>query len=134
MSICGGPRRRARRFEMTQFWFLLGCCFLLVHEMDAVRCHEWRMHPFFSWIEEAKAYWAFTLVDVPLYLLLFWAVIDSGDSGQNLRVVFCLNAFFVVHAALHVGFLWHPQNEFRSAGSWILILGAGLCGAIALGT
>jgi len=33
---------------------------------------------------------------------------------------------------LHVVFRNHPENRFRSAFSWALILGAGACGALDL--
>ena len=29
-------------------FFLLGFCFILVHEMDAIRLKEWRILPLFS--------------------------------------------------------------------------------------
>jgi hypothetical protein len=39
-----------------------------------------------------------------------------------------MDAFFVVHVALHVVFRNHPENRSGSAFSWALIAGAGACG------
>jgi hypothetical protein len=107
-------------------WFVLGCSFILVHEMDAIRCREWRMHPFFSWIsDETHAYWVFVWVHVPLYIALAFAA-ASPTYGKD--TIFWWDVFLVVHVVLHFAFLWHPKNEFRSIGSWLLISGAGACG------
>jgi hypothetical protein len=43
-----------------------------------------------------------------------------------------LSAFFIVHVVLHLLFLRHPLNQFSSPFSWLLIGGAGLCGALDL--
>jgi hypothetical protein len=112
------------------FWFLCGTCLILVHEMDAVRCREWRMHPFFSWIkDETLAYWAFVWVHVPLYIGLALA---AASTSIGTGAIFWWNVFLVVHVALHIMFLWHPRNEFHSVGSWLLIAGSGACGLIAI--
>ncbi|MGH3144645.1 MAG: DUF6713 family protein, partial [Rubrobacter sp.] len=51
-------------------FFLLGFCFLLVHEMDAIRCKEWRVFPVTSRMADEAGYVAFTALHVPLYALL----------------------------------------------------------------
>jgi hypothetical protein len=43
-----------------------------------------------------------------------------------------MDAFFVVHLALHVLFRNHPENRFGSAFSWSLIAGSGACGLVDL--
>jgi hypothetical protein len=43
-----------------------------------------------------------------------------------------MDAFFVVHVALHMIFRNHPENRFGSALSWALIAGAGICGLVDL--
>ncbi len=118
--------------DMEHLAFLVGFGFLTAHELDAVKCREWRIHPFFSWMSDSAGYIAFVAAHVPLYVLLLWAIFGTQIGGANEAVVFWLNVFMIVHVALNVGFLLHPKNEFRSAFSCILIIGAGVAGAVDL--
>lgn len=113
----------------SQLFFLLGLSFLLTHEMDAIRCTEWRIFPVTAAMADEAGYLAFTAVHVPLYAILLWGLV-GGDANRGL--VLALDAFFVVHACLHVLLRHLPKYGFRSAFSWALFLGAGLCGAIDL--
>ncbi len=106
--------------------FLMGFCFLLAHEMDAVRLKEWRMLPVLSGMGEETGYRAFVLAHLPLYAVLLWGLLDGGASSGLIVV---LDAFFVVHLLLHVLLRNSPENRFGSAFSWALILGAGASGA-----
>lgn len=111
-------------------FFVLGFCFLLVHEMDAIRCKEWRIFPVTSRMEDESGYRAFTAVHVPLYALLLWALF--GGDGTNPWLVAGLDVFFVVHVLLHLIYINHPEYRFRSTFSWTLILGTGILGALDL--
>lgn len=111
---------------MSHPFFLLGFSLLLVHEMDAIRCKEWRVFPVTSRMGEEAGYVAFTALHVPLYALLLWGLLGGG---VNRGLIFGLDAFFVVHVVLHLSFIRHPEYRFRSVFSWALILGAGACGA-----
>jgi hypothetical protein len=109
-------------------FFFVALAFMLTHEMDAIKCREWRIFPLTSRLDDSRGYWVFTAVHVPLYLLLFWALFTPG--GLNQALMRGLALFFIVHLGLHLLFLRHPQNEFKSALSWILIAGAALVGAL----
>ncbi len=61
-------------------YFYLAVTFLLLHEMDAVRCREWRIFPGLSLLKDNTGYGVFMLAHVPLYLLLVWELIDSANS------------------------------------------------------
>lgn len=113
---------------MGHFFFLLGFCFLLVHEMDAIRCGEWGILPVTSRMGEEAGYVAFAALHVPIYALLFWGL----SGGENLALIAALDAFFVVHAILHVLLRNLPKNHFQSVFSWVLILGAAAFGALDL--
>jgi hypothetical protein len=118
---------------MTDLIFLLGVSFLLTHEMDAVRRREWRLLPGLSRIaDDTRAFQWFTVLHVPLYLVLLWAIMAGDETGPNGTAIVWLNGFFVVHAVAHVVLYRHPRNQFRGALSYVLIGGAGLCGAIGL--
>jgi hypothetical protein len=113
---------------MHHLFFFAGLAFILTHEMDAIRCHEWRIFPLTAMLNEQVGYAVFTLVHVSLYVLTFWGLWNSGAQGMNANVVRAWDIFFIIHVGLHLLFLRHPLNEFKSWLSWLLIVGAGICG------
>lgn len=118
---------------MSELFFATAFAFLATHELDAMRCREWRMHPFFSWMEEEAGRTAFVLAHVPVFAALFWFAFLTPDGALRTATTFWISVFCIIHVGLHVAFLWHPKNEFRSLLSWSLIGGAGLFGALDLG-
>ncbi len=110
------------------FFFLVGLAFILVHEMDAVRCQEWTIFPLLSRLNEKTGYWVFTTIHILLYVLLLWAL--YGQSGPNPGLIRGLDIFFIIHVVLHIVFFKHPKNQFKSVFSWAIILGAGIAGLI----
>ena len=113
----------------SHFFFLLGFCFLLAHEMDAIRCREWKIFPVLSKMGDEAGYRAFTALHVLVYALLLWGLL--GDNA-NRSLIVGLDVFFLVHVVLHLLFYNHPENRFRSVFSYALIFGAGGFGAIDL--
>ena len=114
----------------VSFFFLVALAFMLAHEMDAIRRHEWAIFPLLSRLDERRGYWVFTAVHIPLYLLLFWGLL--GTDSPNAGFMRGLDIFFAIHVGLHLLYLRHPQNEFTSLFSWALILGAGVFGLLDL--
>lgn len=112
---------------MSHVLFVAGFCLLLVHEMDAVRLGEWKIFPLLSGMREESGYVAFAALHVPIYALLLLGLLGGGVAEDALIVG--LDVFFIVHVVLHVVLRNHPENRFRSAFSWALILGAGAFGA-----
>lgn len=55
------------------FFFWTGFSTLLVHEMDAVQLKEWRILPLLSRLDDRRGFAVFTLVHIPIYILLLWA-------------------------------------------------------------
>lgn len=111
----------------NHLFFLLGFCFLLVHEMDAVRCKEWKIFPVLSGMRDETGYVVFTALHLPIYALLFWGIFGGGGVSRGL--IAGLDLFFIVHVLLHLIFYNHPENRFRSPFSYTLIGGAGVFGA-----
>jgi heme/copper-type cytochrome/quinol oxidase subunit 4 len=113
-------------------FFLLALSCLLAHEMDAVRRHEWQIFPLLDRIaDDGRGYAVFTALHIPLYALIFWALVPDGAT-LNLGAVVALDAFCLVHVLLHLLFLHHPRSQFNNPFSWALILGAGIAGGIDL--
>ena len=110
------------------FFFFVGLSFILVHEMDAIKCQEWTIFPLLSKLNERMGYFVFTTIHIPLYLLLLSVL--YGQNALNPSLIIGLDIFFIIHVFLHVFFLKHPKNQFTSMFSWIIILGAGIAGLI----
>jgi hypothetical protein len=110
-------------------FFYLGLTFLLLHEMDAVRCREWRIFPGLSQLSDRNGFRLFMLLHIPLLFLLLRALPVAGDASG---LVMGIDIFLGIHLLLHLLFLRHPNNEFRDALSWSLIVGAALFGALDL--
>ncbi|MEM9672492.1 MAG: DUF6713 family protein [Bacteroidota bacterium] len=113
---------------VDHLFFYWGLGLLLTHEMDAVRCREWKLFIILSGLKEPTAYRLFTALHIPLYGFLLQELVQ----GPATALVIGLDAFFVIHVVLHFLFSRHPANGFTSWFSWLLIIGAGLCGLLDL--
>ncbi|MFN3840736.1 MAG: DUF6713 family protein [Cyclobacteriaceae bacterium] len=111
----------------SEIFFYLGLSAMLIHEMDAVRCKEWRIFPGLSLLNDNWGFRLFMIAHVPLFCLLFWGLMAEGNPAQ---LKFGLDIFFIVHVGLHVLFLKHKKNEFKDLASWTIILSAGLFGLL----
>ena len=108
--------------------FYLMISFLVAHELDAMKRHEWRMIPLLNTLPETVAAQIFVWAHVPLTVLLLWI----AQQGAASSAAIALAAFSVLHIVLHWLFRNNPDNEFNTIGSWLLILGAGLFGILVL--
>lgn len=107
----------------------LGFSFMLMHEMDAMRCREWRIFPGLSSLNEKLAFQIFLFVHIPLFFIpLYYLHIDAYAEAWAKGLAY----FFMVHFFLHLLFLKHKNNEFTDWISWTIISGAGLCGVLEL--
>lgn len=114
---------------MHPLLFYLGLALLLTHELDAVRLREWRMLPWLSRLPDKRARPVFILGHAPLLFGLLWLVMATGEStGPHPLVAIGIDLFLLLHLVLHLIFLRHPRNEFRSAASWSLIAGGAAAG------
>lgn len=120
---CGQPKKKM----IEHVFFYLGVSFILVHEMDAVRCKEWRIFPGLSLLKDEAGFIVFILAHIPLYWLLFWGLMRQGNPEELIKG---LDLFFVIHMGLHVLFLMHRKNEFKDTISWVIISGAAICGLV----
>jgi hypothetical protein len=107
--------------------FYVALTFMLIHEMDAVRCREWRIFPGLSSLKEPLAFRMFIVAHIPLFFTLFWSLKTLKDPSE---LIFWLDIFFALHVFLHLLFLRHKNNEFKDWISWTFISGAGLFGIL----
>ena len=112
---------------MTHSVFYLGIAFILLHEMDAMRCREWRIFPGLSLLSDKTGMITFLLLHIPLF---YWLALEMSRVAPTFITGF--NIFLIIHLLLHLLFLWHPKNEFKDWISWSIIIGAASCGAIDL--
>jgi hypothetical protein len=115
---------------MPHFFFFIGLALILVYEMDAITCAEWRIFPGLSILPEKTAYFVFVLLHIPLYFLLLSNLYSAGQL--NVGFIRGLDVFFIVHVLAHVLFLKHPKNQFKSVLSWAIISGCGFAGVLDL--
>lgn len=107
----------------SYFILYIGVSLFIVHEMDAIRRHEWRM--IFNNVNDELAYIIFAVLHIPVYFLIFY-----GLAKKNEIVILLLSIFFVIHIFLHLIFYKHTKNEFNSMFSWLIITGIFLSGLI----
>ncbi len=111
----------------SELFFYLGLSAIIIHEMDAIRCKEWRIFPGLSLLKDTWGFNLFMLAHVPLFYFLFWGLMRNGDHTQ---LKLALDAFLMIHVGLHILFLQHKKNEFKDLVSWAIIISAGLFGLL----
>lgn len=117
----------ATRMNDATIPFLLGLALMTMHEMDAIRCREWRIFPGLSLLPDRLGFLLFMLAHIPLFYLIFDQLTLLTPS---FRVGF--DAFMMAHVGAHGLLYRHPRNTFTDWVSWTLIGGAGLCGGVDL--
>lgn len=110
---------------MAETFFYLGLSFILMHEMDAIRCKEWRIFPGLSYLNDQWGFSVFMFAHIPLFYWVF-------HSLDNASFVTGMSYFLIIHLVLHLLFLLHPKNEFKDWISWSIIVGAAVCGGLSL--
>lgn len=110
-------------------FFYIGLSLLTMHEMDAIRCREWRIFPGVSRLNDRLGHIVFVFAHIPLFFFVFWQLTHSQDLEAFMEG---FDIFMIVHVGLHILFLKHKNNEFTDWISWTIISGAGLCGLLDL--
>lgn len=108
-------------------FFLLGIVMIFLHELDAMRCREWRIFPGLSLLNDRIAMPLFVFAHIPL---MYWILLETDLANQQFRVGF--NIFLIIHFFLHLLFLLHKKNEFKDWISWSIIVAAAICGLVDL--
>lgn len=109
--------------------FSVGLSLLIIHEMDAIRRREWRMFFGLSKFDDEPAYNIFSLLHIPLLVGILWGLFAAAETVRY-YVIWGLDLFFMIHFLLHLLFLKHKSNEFKSIFSWLVIVGLFITGLI----
>lgn len=117
--------------KVRDYVFALTFGLLATHELDAVRCFEWRVLPITRFLPEAIGMAVFILAHIPLFGFLS-RVCWSGNETARLRAQCLFAGFSCVHVGLHWLFRNDPNYVFVGWLSNGLIGGAGLAGALFL--
>jgi hypothetical protein len=111
--------------------FYLGLSFLFVHELDAIKRHEWRIFPGLSSFEDNLSYQLFVALHIPLFVLILWFL--CHPSAQiNFWFRISIDSFLIIHFGLHHFLKSHGKYEFTQKFSKIIINLAALTGLIHL--
>jgi hypothetical protein len=113
----------------THFFFYAGLAFLTVHELDAMRCREWRIFPGLSMLNDQLGQVIFIFAHVPIFFWIYWQLTHLEQPEGFIRG---FNRFMIAHLWLHMLFLRHKNNEFKDWISWFIIIGAAVCGLLDL--
>jgi len=111
--------------------FYTGLSFLTMHELDAIRCKEWRVFPGLSLFNDKVGSTIFVSAHLPLFIWVFYILSQTGfETFESFRTGF--DIFMIIHVGLHLLLLKNPKNEFKDWFSWTLISGAGVFGFLDL--
>lgn len=102
---------------------------ILVHEMDAIYNKEWKMFIILKDLKDRTAYLVFTLIHIPLYMILIYLTITLTDKSILFIVI---DIFLVAHGILHLLFEKHKDNQLKNLLSRFLIYVMGILGIIHL--
>lgn len=108
-------------------FFYLALVLFFMHEMDAVRCKEWRIFPGLALLKESWGYPLFILAHIPLFLFIIWGLTQPSEN-----FIMGFDIFAVLHFALHLLYLRHQKNEFKDWISWTIITGIAVFGTFDL--
>ncbi|MEM7040345.1 MAG: DUF6713 family protein, partial [Bacteroidota bacterium] len=62
---------------MPDIIFHIGLSLIMMHEMDAIRCKEWRIFPGISMLKEQIGFAVFMFAHIPLFTWIFWQLTEG---------------------------------------------------------
>lgn len=100
---------------------------LILHEMDAIYCKEWKMFAFLNRLPDSKGRIIFSILHLPLFIIIFFLIEYQFDM-----FFWILNVFLVFHLLIHMLMNRHKFNNFKSKYSSLLIISMGLIGMVSI--
>lgn len=96
---------------------------ILIHEMDAIKCNEWKMFIILKDMKESIGYILFTLVHLPLYFICLIAIFNSTNYYFNSKGSVWIDILFILHSIIHYLFRNNKDNGFNNMFSQCVIYG-----------
>lgn len=59
--------------------FYIGITLMILHEMDAIRCKEWRILPGLSLLTDKMGHLVFMVAHIPIFFFLFLKLTNGSD-------------------------------------------------------
>ena len=109
--------------------FAMALAVFVAHELDAVGRHEWRLIPGLAHLGDKMGRDLFVLLHIPIMTAVFWFSAHKSVRVRR-RAQLSFDAFLFVHALVHFGFSGHKLYEFSGTWSHLIIIGAGVLGAL----
>jgi TctA family transporter len=97
---------------------------LILHEMDAVHCKEWKLFVFLKNLSDSKGRIIFSILHLPFFLIIFFLI-----EYQFEIIFWILNIFLIFHLLIHLLTTKQKFNNFKCKYSYLLIISMGLIGA-----
>jgi hypothetical protein len=119
------PKNFNTKKWLNIFFFTQDFLFLRVHELDAMRCREWRIFPGLSLLNGKLGQTIFVFAHIPLFFFVFYGLTEQSNIDNFVKGV---DVFMMVHVGLHLLLLKHKNNEFKDWASWTIIIGSGFFG------
>lgn len=116
---------------MKDLAFYLGFGTLFTHELDSMLNHEWRVIPVIRALPDEIGLIVFVSAHIPIFALLV-ALVSSNNRKTRRMARIGIGIFLVLHGLLHILFKGHPDYEFSSIFSNVLIFGGSILGIIYL--
>lgn len=111
--------------------FILNISLLFVHEMDAIRCKEWKMFTLLKELREELGYTIFTVIHIPIYffILLF---LMTAFKEFSFKAYLITDIALIAHLLVHILFSRHKNNRFRGLFSRAIIYLTGVLAIVHL--
>lgn len=100
---------------------------LILHEMDAIHCREWKMFIILNRLPDSTGRFIFSILHLPLFIVIFFLLETQFET-----FFWILNIFSIFHLLIHGMFNKHEFNNFKSKYSFSLIIIMGLIGIISI--
>lgn len=108
---------------------VLALSLFLVHEIDAMTHHEWRMLPILGSLNDEVARQVFVLLHIPIFFGVIWALFLASFKTIAAKI-FC--ALLIIHGLAHFILSGHELYSFIPPIETITVYGAALSGIVYL--
>jgi len=96
------------------FW--INISLFILHEMDAIKTHEWKMMIFMNRLSDNVGHVVFTSLHFPLFMLVFYFM-----DNRFTHLFLTISVLLIVHQFVHILFRKHTENRMNNIFSKTII-------------